>query len=147
MDRELFISELETIKSKDLKEKLLKLWQLQIEYINDNNLDEKFQLAYGIIKDLFNPEGVSKDTSIPLSFFEKEIGKLIIASMSCINAKLYTIGEVIEKTKTEERPNGYSFQYICQEIKSGRLKGIKEGNRWVIPHIEVQKFLKYKGIK
>lgn len=145
MNEELFLSEIEQIKDESIKEDLLNLWNIQVKSY-DGVVDEKFELANKILNALFNPESMSNDTNIPLSFLNKEIGKLIMSSMTSVNSKLYSVNEVVELTKTEDRPSGYSVQYIIQEIRSGRMKAIKKGNRWFLQHSELKKFLEYKGL-
>ncbi|MEG1482914.1 MAG: hypothetical protein RSA57_03850 [Cetobacterium sp.] len=132
----------------DVEEKLVKLYERNenIIYSKENDL-ETYSLINNIIADLFNPTGVFSEPMIPLSFLETSIGRVIISALSDIDNRMYSINDLINMTRTAERIEGYSYQYLSQEIKAGRLKASKDNNRWTIPHAEVKRYLKTKGIE
>ncbi len=132
----------------DIQEKLLKLDKINRTktYSKEEDLNIS-SLINDVMMELFNPLNLFDEPIIPFSFFETNIGRTILTAMSDIDNRLYTIPDLIYMTIDKDRPQGYSNQYISQEIKSGRLKAIKDGGRWLITHSEVQRFLKSKGIK
>lgn len=145
-NREDFIKEIDIYKD-ETKDKLLKLY----EYNNIENKLRLFdqdieELINKVLNDIFNPLGFFKEPVVPFSFFKTVIGKEILAAMTDMENRTFTINELIELTKTKERKEGYTFQYISQEIKIGRIKAYKKFNRWIIPYKEVKMFLKAKNI-
>lgn len=132
----------------------------------DENLKDKFILLYDSAKAvgnkeidtneliqeclnlLFNPNAAYKETLIPMSFFQSAIGKLMLSILNESNERFFTISELVNLTKTKEKPEGFTIQYITQEIKANRLKAVKDSyrKRWIISESEVNRFLKSKGI-
>ncbi len=133
--------------SKDVQKKLLELYNRN-EIITDSKEHDlkTFSLIKDIMIDLFNPTGSFNEPLIPFSFFQTAIGRVVISAMGGMDNRRYTIIDLIEMTKTPERPKGYTQQYLIQEIKDGRLNATKEGRIWLVPHSEVERYLKAKGI-
>lgn len=133
--------------SDDIQERLLQLYNRNETISNSKKEDlNTFFLIKGLMIDLFNPTGSFLEPLIPFSFFQTAIGRVVMSAMSGMENRKYTVNELIEMTKTPERPKGYTSQYLIQEIKDGRLKATKEGRIWLVPHSEVERYLKAKGI-
>lgn len=134
--------------SNGTQEKLIRIFEVSKKTNNfkENDL-ELYSLIEEVFNEIFNPNKVYLEPLIPLSFFKGTLGSFLINLLNEMENRLYTVGELVELTKTEDRPNGYSYQYISQEIRSNRLNAIKDGNRWLIPNTEVRRFLNNKGLK
>ena len=146
MSKETITSELYYINvSEKVREKILNLYELYKENTADN-LKNISELAEEILRELFNPFGAYKETMIPYTFFQSSLGKIIIAIMNNNLEKVYTIQDLIEISKTEDRPNGYSKQYIGQEIKRNSLIATFVNGRWEITEDELNRYLKLKGL-
>lgn len=147
ISREDFIKEIKEY-SKDIQDKLLKLYDYKDITSNSKKNDlDLFTLINEIMTELFNPIRTFNEPMIPFSFFQTNVGRFIVAAMSDIDNRMYSINDLIGMTKTKERPNGYTYQYLAQEIKAGRLKASKNNGRWEISHSEVERFLRAKGLK
>lgn len=114
-------------------------------------LDDPQEAVELALKGLFPPGFMMTEITVPFSFHFTPLGQVIFGVMYGSNVdKLYTVNELIELTKTDERPKGYSKQYIYQELrdKDGCFYGraIYKG-AWYIPEVVVMEFLKLKGIK
>ncbi|MBU5228112.1 hypothetical protein KQI36_15880 [Clostridium senegalense] len=142
---EKFNEELKNIDNDSVKEKLIMLYNQTQEQSNDSC----YSILDDILGKLFNPYGLieNEQITIPISFYKTEIGKIILNSMSYSQNEYYTVTEFIDLTKTKEKPDGYSKQYIIQEIKAGRLKGNKDSSRWIIYKSDAVEYLKSKGIE
>jgi hypothetical protein len=114
-------------------------------------LDDPQAAVEAALKRLFPPGYLTDEIMVPYSFHFTPLGQVLFGVMHGNNAgKLYTVNELIELTKTDERPKGYSKQYIYLELrdKDGCFYGraIYKG-AWYIPEVVVMEFLKLKGIK
>nr|WP_033047011.1 hypothetical protein [Clostridium botulinum] len=93
-----------------------------------------------MLKALFDPNNVTKDPMVPISFIlDNPVGRMIIAA--AINQGIeqsYTVGELMEKT-------GYTRQYLNQEIKDENLFAYKEGRIYKIPKDKGDLWLIKKG--
>lgn len=136
------MKEIELLKDENIKDKVLKLYNhiLGKEEVPNVNVIVKETLA-----DLF-PNRFSSEVMIPLSFHDTLIAKLLFSIMYCQQEKMYSMQELIELTKTDEKPLGLTRQYLGQEIKNKNLKAEKKGNRWLFKESEVNRYLAKKGI-
>lgn len=122
------------------------------DHLAGHKLLDNPQAAVGLaLKRLFPPGYMTDEILVPYSFHFTVLGQVIFGVMYGSNVgKLYTVNELIELTKTNERPKGYTKQYIYQELrdKDGFFSGraIYKG-AWYIPEVVVMEFLKLKGIK
>lgn len=143
-EREVFVEELQDIKNEEIKQKSLILYDSIISF--ENIGQKQLQLADQIIEGLFNSQNLYYEPIIPLSFFQTSLGKLILIVLNDESEQNYTINALIELTKTKDKPQGLTKQYISQEIKAGRLKAIKESGVWKIPSGEAKRYLAEKGL-
>lgn len=144
IEKDEYIREAKATYSEPIQEKLLKLYEI---YATDSKEDlESTILMDDILNCLFNPTGIYKEPMIPLSFLKTTVGRVVVSVMGDKDNRMYTINDIIAMSKTEQRPLGYTHQYLSQEIKAGRLKAVKDGSRWMLPHSEAIRFLRSKGI-
>lgn len=147
IDEKEFLKDIEEFDD-ELKENLIEIYELN--NLDHNTKEDNLEIAnliQGVLNKLFNPRGLYKEPMIPFSFFETRIGKSILTALGTLDNRMYTINDLISMTETEEKPEGYTYQYISQEIKAGRLEATKDSGRWVISYPEVQRYLKSKGLK
>lgn len=128
-----FEKELEEIEDERIKENLRSIY---------SNILGKVSLESGfvkkVLKDLF-PNPYTEDILIPLKFHETLIGRMLFTVLY-ETSKQYTVNELVQIT-------GHTKQYIGQELKSGKLKGEKINNRWVVNEENLKKYMELKGEK
>lgn len=144
-NREEFLESINCINDTHVKEKLLMMYD-KLKGLSDADID-LYKTIKEVMEAIFNPYGISKDTAIPLSFFDTALGAFIITVLNEKRERYYLINDIIEMSKTEKRPKGYTRQYIKQEIDAGRLKATKENGRWIIAANEAIRFIKGKNAK
>lgn len=54
------------------------------------------------------------------------------------------INDIVELSKSEKGPQGISRQSLNSDIKTGKIKGFKNGGIWVFKYSEVERYLKNK---
>ncbi|MVX63746.1 hypothetical protein GKZ28_08565 [Clostridium chromiireducens] len=127
-----------------------KLLNLKESYLGTNIMNKSeediYSLAVNIIEDLFNPMHLYNEPIIPLSFLKSELGKILLSVINNNDKRILTINDVVEISKTSKNEKGYSYQYINNEIKVGRLQATMYNGRWQITYEEAIRFLRKKDI-
>lgn len=143
-ERNIFIEELKQLNNEDLQQRILDIYDHEVffrEYENPRTS------AIAVLKELFNPYGLNKDTQIPLSFIlESNIGIVIFQAINK-GEILYSIAEILELTKTDAKPEGLTKSLVSKDINNGNIKGIQKGKSYYFPSTEVKRYLNSKGIK
>lgn len=143
-DKSVFIKEVEEITdSKETREKLIKLYDHSTGYEKTNNANK---LIHEVLKELFGDK-FSADPVIPYKFLGTNIAKVVFSIMYNLNENLYSMEDLIELAKAEIRPEGYTRQYLGQEIRDGKLKGTKKGKVWWFTEEEVREYFDKKKAK
>lgn len=144
---ESYISETEDYKQ-SVKELLLELEEC---YLGANtkkrNKEYVYKLSLKIIQELFNPYNLYSEPLIPISFFKTTIGKTLISILYEEEERVLTIQDIVNMSKSKDKPKGYSYQYINNEIKLGRLKAERYHGRWVINIEDAKTFIESKKKK
>ncbi|MBY6773648.1 hypothetical protein FDC64_11210 [Clostridium botulinum] len=138
MNKNAFLKELKKFNvNKEIEKKIV---DLLYNYNNKDNSLRSIETAKEVLKALFDPNNVTKDPMVPISFIlDNPVGRMIIAA--AINQGIeqsYTVGELMEKT-------GYTRQYLNQEIKDENLFAYKEGRIYKIPKDKGDLWLIKKG--
>ncbi|WP_061311271.1 hypothetical protein [Clostridium botulinum] len=138
MNKNAFLKELKKLNvNKEIEKKIV---DLLYNYNNKDNSLRSIETAKEVLKALFDPNNVTKDPMVPISFIlDNPVGRMIIAA--AINQGIeqsYTVGELMEKT-------GYTRQYLNQEIKDENLFAYKEGRIYKIPKDKGDLWLIKKG--
>lgn len=141
-DKEELMKEIKVIDNLEIRETILALYN----HVSENvSIESPTQTAENLLKSLF-PSPFTTDIMIPYSFHQTAIGKLIFYCIYNLE-KYYTMNELIEFTKNEEQPKGFTRQFLGQEIKSEKLKGIRSGGRWLFTEKQINDYLTFKKFK
>jgi len=119
-------------------EDFIKLYDMANSYENYSNRDCA-ELADKIISYTFS-NGVSSEIMIPWSFFNTDLGLVILKAKYGYSNMPYFISDIVELT-------GFSKQYIAREASKGNIKGIKKDGTWIFAPDDVNEYLEKKGIK
>lgn len=143
-DREQFIKEVEAITSKEnTREKLMQLYDHIKGYARCENPNK---IVEEVLSDLFGGK-FATDILIPFNFYKTDIAKIIFSIIHDSIDRLYSMKDLIEFTKTEEKLKGYTRQYLNHEIRDGRLQGIKKGKMWMFTEDQINEYLITKELK
>ncbi|WP_033056070.1 hypothetical protein, partial [Clostridium botulinum] len=98
MNKNAFLKELKKFNvNKEIEKKIV---DLLYNYNNKDNSLRSIETAKEVLKALFDPNNVTKDPMVPISFIlDNPVGRMIIAA--AINQGIeqsYTVGELMEKT-------------------------------------------------
>jgi len=140
-DKDTFMNEVNNIENDDIKNNLVIIYNHLMKY-------KKYEKIGGITKEVLKQLFENKFTPqvlIPLEFLDTAIGKVIFTAMFNYSDRTYTVRELIEFTKTPEKPKGLSKAQISQDFASGKLKGEKKGNRLIFTESQVNDYLISKG--
>lgn len=137
-----FMMEVMEIEQEEIRQKLEKIYK---HLLGAEKIEKVNNFTKEVIEDLFYNKFYS-EVMIPLSFHETVIGKAIFTVMYSDQERMFTVNEIIELTKTTEKPDGYTRQYIGQEIKDERLKACKKNNRWVVAEEDLNEYFASKGL-
>lgn len=145
-DRDKFVDEVDKIDDDVTRGLLISLYD---HMVGKTTLVNPAYTAEIILRRLYPPGYMSDEVYIPLRFNYTVIGQVVMGVLhSNDSARLYTVKDLQELTKTPERPRGLSKQYIYQEIRreGGFFNGraIYKGG-WRLPENAVKEFLKIKG--
>lgn len=136
------VKEIEILENEEIKQKLLILYD---HLLGKKNVVNVNVIVKEVITELF-PNRFSTDVMIPLAFHDTLIAKLLFSIIYCKQERMYGMQEVIELTKTDKKPSGFTRQYLGQEIQNKNLHGEKKGGRWLFKESEVNRYLAKKGI-
>lgn len=131
--------------SKEVEDKIIQVYNF-CKGFKETEIENIDEFIKDILKNIFNSNFTS-DIMIPFDFINTNIGKILFYAKFGIEEELYSIKDLIELSKTPERPKGFTKQYIKQEIDAHRLKAFKRSYRWYITKAEVNRFLEKKESK
>lgn len=143
-DKNEFMNEVESIKDVEVRNKLLLLYNHFMKYEKVKNVS---RLVKEVLNDIFNYNGLSADPQVPLSFHFTAIGRVVFGVLYNQEERVYSVKELMEFTKTQEKPEGLSKGQISQDFSSGKLKGDKKGGRIYFNESQVNEYLVSKGLK
>lgn len=142
-EKDVFMNEINTIPNIETRDKLEMLYDHLKGY---KNIDTPNNLVKEVINKLFISPFNDK-ALIPMEFIESPIGVVLFSILFGMKEKTYTIQDLVEFTKTPEKPNGFTKQYIGLEIQAGNLKATKINNRWTFQESDVTEWLIKKELK
>jgi hypothetical protein len=141
-DRKYVIVELNDLKDKSLEKVVLELYDHLLGKKTIDNAKDKIE---DVLRKMFKIQ-YSKDVHIPLDFcINSSIAKVLFNILYADEA-LYSTLDMMKLTETPENPKGYTRQYICKEVRTGRLKATKKGGSNFFTESEVIRYLITKGI-
>jgi hypothetical protein len=139
------VFDIEVAEIKDKKIQIL-LMQLYDHLLGKISLPNAKPLCLEVLANLFTPK-YTTEVLIPLSFHDSTIATVIYSILYGTDEKTYTVNDIIERTKTKNKPKGLSKQYLKQEINAGNLKGQKKNGYWSFDESQVNEYLKTKELK
>ncbi|MBU3173256.1 hypothetical protein [Clostridium estertheticum] len=126
----------------ETREELIRIYNHLKGYEKIVNINECLE---NVLREMFGK--YTTDIMIPYQFHKSMIGTVIFSVMYGMKEVTYTVKDIIQLTKTDKNPKGYTKQYVGQEIRDGNLKGNVERGRHVFVKEDVNKYLVTKGLK
>lgn len=136
------IKELSEVNDAKLKKDVLELYEHLLGTKTVENAKDKIE---DVLRRMFKNQ-YSKDVYIPLEFCINSSVAKVLFNILYADEVLYSTLELMELSITKDYPNGYTRQYISQEVKNGRLSAIKKGGSLFFTEREVNRYLIGKGI-
>lgn len=140
--KEEIICELDKFDNYKIKKEVLSLYE---HLLGTKAIGNSKDSVAKVLKEMFKNQ-YSNEVYIPMNFFINSSIAKVLFNVMYMNDVLYSTSELIDLTKSREKPNGYTRVYICKEVKSGNLKAIKKGRNYIFEENEVKRYLATKGL-
>lgn len=140
--KKIFMKEVNRIKNEEIRIKLSNIYD---HLTGVNKLDNAKEVINEILESMFC---LSKDVGIliPYSFLDSNIGRVLFSAFYGFNQSIYTINDIIDFTKSEKKPKGFTRQYIIKEINNGNIAGVFFNSNWFFYEDEINRYLLKKGL-